>query len=384
MPRKPRVVVAAEDPGAANVLAPVAGRLRGEGCVDLAVWGLLQARPVFRRAGVLPAPGLRRDSMIRRFRSDPPDLLLVGSSEAPDSLDRRLTLLARERGVPVLSILDFWSNYITRYSGPLPSERLRFLPDLIFTMDARARRDMIRLGIPPRRIRVVGHPHLEGFVGPDRRVGRRRRHEIRQSLGLRPGEKFLCFASETYGWKYDRPTRFRPLSGSRDRTEIVLEHLLGAVEGLSRTHRLRPFVLNKLHPKNRPSEFLWLRRRRLSFPVRSVRGADNDALVQAADLVVGMTTMFLTEATYLGARVLHIVPRREEERLLQDVARHNPIARNPRELRRELRRLLVRPPPPNAPVLRRFARRHRGATGRIVRGIYDILGARNAFTKKKA
>ncbi|HEV3028109.1 MAG TPA: hypothetical protein VG457_11085, partial [Planctomycetota bacterium] len=242
MSRRPRVVVAAQDPGAANVLAPVAARLRAERRVDPVIWGLLQARAVFRRARVPLSPGLSRDSLVRRFREDPPELLLTGTNEDRDGLDRVLTLEARRLGIPVLGVLDYWSNYVARYSGPGRSERFRFLPDLVFVMDPRARRDMIRLGFPPSRLRVVGHAHLERFAGRPRQTGARGRHQMRMALGVRPGEKLLCFASETYGMTWDRAYRFPPLTESRERTEIILEHLLAALDGLRRTHGLKPFV----------------------------------------------------------------------------------------------------------------------------------------------
>jgi hypothetical protein len=382
MPRKPRVVVAAEDPGAANVLAPVASRLRADRRVELSIWALRQAREVFSRTGLYLKKTPSRAALLRRFRAFPPDLLLVGSSENPRSLDRLLTLEARHWSIPILSILDNWCNYLARYSGRRRSERLRYLPDLIFAMDASARREMVHAGIPRDRIRVVGQPHLEQFEERRRKVDLRRITAVRRSLGLRTGEILICFASETYGLRYDRSYGFRPLSGALERTIIILEHLLAAVGVLARTTRLKPVIINKIHPKNRPSEFEWVARLRLPFRVFTLHRADNDALVLAADLVVGMTSMFLLEATYLGANVLHVLPRPGEAALLQDIAQRNPVARNPRDLRRRLRELLVRPHSNRAAVLRRFASRHHGATGRIVRAIYDVLAARNAFTRQ--
>ncbi|HXX92344.1 MAG TPA: hypothetical protein VEN81_01845, partial [Planctomycetota bacterium] len=235
-----------------------------------------------------------------------------------------------------------------------------------------------------RRIRAVGHPHLEGFALRRRRAGSLRRADLRTTWGLKPGEKLLCFASETYGLKYDRSYRFRPLSRSLERTVIILEHLLSAIGRISRTGRVKVRMINKIHPKNRPSEFRWLLRRPLPCPVHTVHRAENGSLVRAADLVVGMTSMFLTEATYLGAPVLHILPRPQEEGLLQDVARFNPVARDPGELDRQLRRMLDQRVPRRSRALRRFEQRHRGATGRIVRGVYGILKARNAFTKRES
>ncbi|HEX9880285.1 MAG TPA: hypothetical protein VGB25_08845 [Candidatus Binatia bacterium] len=371
-----------QDPGAANVTAPVAARLMGDGKTALTVLCLRFAREVFRRFGVpyreLHDYGLRRQSAAAAARilaAESPDLVVVGTNEEPQSLDRWLTVTAKARGIPVVSILDYWCNYSQRFSGPSGEERFLYLPDLVFVMDEQARDEMISEGFPAEGLFISGHPYLEVCQGQSGRLSEDERGRFRRSLGVPGGGRLLTFVSETFGWTYDSSYRFKPVSGSRERTIIVLEHLLRAVTEIVKEKGLEVFILNKLHPKNSLGQFAWIQSLALPFPVRSVKRLDNSTLVQSSDLVVGMTSMFMLEAAVLGVPTLHVVPREIEEGFLGRGTRARRLARTPAELRKELLDFLAgevgkgareadAPMPLN----------HRGATVRAAGKLYQILG----------
>ena len=95
--RSPKILLAVQDPGAANVTAPVAARLMSDGRTVSTVLCHQFARAVFRRLGVpfkeLRDYGLRTVSPASAERIldlDSPDMLLVGTTEEIRSLDRWL------------------------------------------------------------------------------------------------------------------------------------------------------------------------------------------------------------------------------------------------------------------------------------------------------
>jgi hypothetical protein len=380
--RSPKVLVAVQDPGAANVVAPVAARLFNDGKTVLSVICQGFARDVLLRFSVpFKEPcdyGLRKVTSAaaeRILARESPNVLLVGTSENTQSLDRLLTVKARSLGIPVISMLDYWSNYSKRFSGMSSNERFLYLPDLIFLMDEHARNDMLAEGFPPERLFVTGHPYLEGLLVKSLLLPEKKRARFRSSLGVPEGSCLVTFASETFGWSYDPSYRFPRLSRSRERTVIVLEHLLEALSELAEENKLKVFLLNKLHPKNKLGEFRWIKNLALPFPVLSLRKTDNNALIQSSSLVVGMTSMFLLEASYLGTQTLYVVPREVEERILSGEVGFSLMARNPSELRAMLRNVLVNGRLKAPPVRdRRDGVKHQGATCRAALKLYEVLG----------
>ena len=380
--RLPKILVTVQDPGSANVTAQVATRLMSDGKVVLSVLCFKFARDVFRRLGVpfkeLHDFGLRQASPAaaeRILAMEAPDMLLVGTNEEIQSLERGLTVIAKARGIPVISLLDYWCNYTQRFSGESPDGRFLYLPDLIFIMDERAKDDMLAEGFPPERLFVTGHPYLEGYVAQTRILPGRERTRFRKALRIPDHRCLITFASETFGWTYDSSYRFPLISGSRERTIIVLEHVLRVLSEIVQETGLKIFLLNKLHPKNRLDQFHWIRDLDLPFPVRSVKRMDNPALIQSSRLVVGMTSMFLLEASALGIPTLQIVPREVEERILGASADPRLIARNPGELRISLRNLLENGRFNDSQILEcQEFMNHRGATRCATEKLYEILG----------
>lgn len=384
-PKAPKVLVAVQDPGAANVMAPVAARLIDDGKTVLSVLCVQFAGEVFRRLGVpfkgLPDYGSAEPSPAaadRILAMESPQMVLVGTNEEVQSLERWLTVKAKERGIPVVSLLDYWCNYTQRFSGEASDERFLYLPDLVLIMDEQARTDMLAEGFPANRLFVSGHPYLERYLEISRHLSEGDRIQFRKTLGLQEESRLITFASETFGWTYDSSYRFPSVSGSRERTVIVLEHLLRALSESVQESGSKIFLLNKLHPKNRPEQFAWINDLVLPFPIRSISLLDNSALIQSSQLVVGMTSMFLLEASALGALTLHIIPRKVEERIISGRGGSHRMARTPGELREILRELLKSDrsnddPGDNHPV----AINHRGATTRVTAKLYQLLGLTN-------
>jgi len=343
-----RLLIAAHDPGGATALLPVIRTLATQGLVSLRVIGDGPAASLFARAGIefehiRGGDGAGELLVVARQLLDRerPDLVLVGSSETY-TIERALTEAAARAGVPSAGLLDYWSQYVERFSGEGPGERWRYLPDLVLVMDETARDEMVALGVSPGRVAVVGHPHLSTLPRSVAPLPAAARAAFREALGVPSGGHLLTFASETFGWQWDPSYRFQPLSGKTERTVVVLEHLLAALTELVEAHQTPLLVVNKLHPKNRPEEFAWLDHLVLPFPVLTIADADNVILVQASDLVVGMTSMFMLEAACLGTPTVCVVPRAAEECMLANrYGARCAIARNPFELRRLLGQALV-------------------------------------------
>jgi hypothetical protein len=366
---RPRVLVAAEDPGAANALAPVVGMLSRDGRVEVSSACGPMAASVFERFAVpsFAESACDADGWLDRFA---PALLLLGTSENRESVDRRLHRQARRRGIPTVCLLDYWSQFAQRFSEAGPDGHLGLVPDRIFVMDEPARDALIAEGVPPERLDVTGHPYLDYFQQSAPTLRPADAAAFRASLGLASQTRLITFVSETFGFTCGEDARFEPLSTSRERTIVVLEHLLAALARIVPGLDQEVALVNKLHPKNTAGEFASVPRRSLPFTMHVLTDADNTQLLQASALVIGMTSMLLVEAACLGLPTLSILARPADDSIGPGRRAHGVVVRSPEELHTELARLLhgrtvCAAASPGAP--------HRGATRRVVDRLYYLV-----------
>src|SRR5262249_44741353 len=199
--------------------------------------------------------------------------------------------------------------------GPAyPDERFRgrgegslsFAPDRVLVPDEGTRQSFIELGMPESAVIAAGHPLFDRMRAERGRLDREGQTVVRtRVLPAAPAARlvlvFLAEISDGY-----LPELYRRHPGYRltgrgmtdTRTAVVIEEFLDASRSLGAYRVLR------LHPKNTKDEFAAYEG---EFDAISAGGAPHE-LIYAADVVVGMTTMLLVEATLLGRPTLSIVP----------------------------------------------------------------------------
>lgn len=311
------LLICAEDPGAANFLVPLVATLESEGLSST-----FFAHP--RIAETLCSRGVTfnrlegercADDLIASHR---PDVLVTGTTEFPDCFGLTLIDAARRSGVPSIAVIDMVANAAGRFRG-FGTNPLQHAPDWLAVCDDASGDAFKALGFPASRIVVCGHPHFDwirerrrDFAGEDRENWRRR---------LFPGagkRQVIVFVAESVdrlepGFSFRSQEYTLHGRGTSDyRTAIVLEELLDAVAEI----QPKPYVVLRLHPKNRETEFTAYRG---EINLLSA-GGDPVRLVWAADAVVGMTSMLLVEAQILGVPTLSILPRDGEKALIVTTA----------------------------------------------------------------
>ena len=164
----------------------------------------------------------------------------------------------------------------------------------------------------PHRIDIVGHLHLDSARSQIRKMTSSDRDRIRTEVfpDAAEGQKIITFLSEKSSGFDNSMFQRAPdytLHGSGQydgRTEIVMEEFLAACERLDK----RPYLSCRLHPKCVRADFEPLISR-----FDDVQSGGNATLyVQAADMVVGMTTSLLSEAAAMNKPTLSVLPRHAE------------------------------------------------------------------------
>lgn len=297
----PRVVTICGDPGGGNAVAPVIERLRVEGKVSVAALAYLQAVMLWSEQGIQfdVIKGDVGDGDIIKLLTEPKaSLLLTGTSINAFELEKRFIEIARKLGIASISVLDFWSNYASRFSDDEGS--LRYLPDQIAVMDSLARDEMIAAGIDGSHITITGHPALDGLEEYRYSFTQEKRAAVRENFGVASDEWLVLYASQPPTFS-DQDDSIPPPWLDRSRT---VNALLGALASLANAAGKSATLLIRPHPRERGEIYRGLAHDTVRIVVSGA--GDTRDLALAANVVVGMNTMLLVEACHLGRPTLSI------------------------------------------------------------------------------
>ena len=301
-----RVVIVARDAGAGAALAPVTRALIRDGVVGVSVIAYGKAASVFEARG-LPVLSFPEEPSVEHvtsfLRREGAPALLTGTSLQPDR-DAIFWQAASRLGIPSIALLDHWCNYAERFTDTQVFDRM---PQTIAVMDDSAAEELRRQGCPPEQVIVTGQPHFDDLVRDSARLSRA---EVRRELGVTDERTLLVFASEPqarfYGSTATDPrflgyTEADSLAAVLDTASIIVP---------------QAFVIVKLHPLEAPDAFSELADCERRVETRTIRAYPTEHLVTAADVVLGMTSVFLLEAALTGAPTISVRPHGSDDHFL--------------------------------------------------------------------
>lgn len=313
---KPPILAFVEDAGAANYLAPLVLKLSAAGWPIRFMAGGV-AREYCARHAVPIEPMADGFGIRPLLENGLAKIVMVGTSENPDSPAYQLIDAARALHIPTIGAIDSSTNTAFRFRGR-GSDSLRYAPDWLMVPDDYTRQGYIELGFDENRVVNCGHPiydsvaatraafEIEGKTAVQKRV--------LPDAGNQPIFVFLSELSDGVDPSQFRRSADYTLHGrgvENGRTEIVLEEVLDACALVTP----RPYLVLRLHPKQDQS---LLKKYSREFDFVSEGGSPLD-VVYAADLVIGMTTSLLLEAAILGSPTLSVLPRALERQWLATV-----------------------------------------------------------------
>lgn len=333
------VLLYVEDPGAVNYLGGVPDLLAKFHCSGC----LLAAGSALKYLGERGIPfqpvstAAHAEELLRSFM---PRLVIVGTSENPDTLGLRLIEAARSLGIPSAGAVDAWANAEFRFRGRSRSP-LAYAPDWLALPDESTRKAFVDLGFPSQRIVVAGHPHYDRVREVGKQLSAIGSDALRERLlpEVPPDCRVVVFLGEiseglnTEQYRRSSEYTLHGRGTSQDRTVIVMEEFLDALSCVEP----RPYTVLRLHPKNSPSDFGSLISEFDSISV----GGNPLEIVYIADLVVGMSTVLMMEAALMRRPTMSILPREREKQWLASIEMGiTPCATDRDEVRRLLSQML--------------------------------------------
>ncbi len=283
------------DAGGAEALVPVLEAVAGRG----ALAGIVADVPA---AAVLSRAGLPFTAAVSLATNDEGAWLaavgatglLTSTSWGDDPVELGFIDAARERQIPTAAIIDFWSNYRSRFVAATGQV---ILPDWIVVPDDVAAVEAASDGLPADRLIAAGNPHYERLLERSLRFGPEQRMAFRESVGVPRKATLVVFASQPIRALYGET-----LGYTEDQVLLEVRDGLGqAMEWLGH----RAVLAVRSHPRQGDPVVLSSTD---GVAVRSGNNGDPLSWVMAADLVVGMTSALLVQASLLGGRVVSVQP----------------------------------------------------------------------------
>jgi len=335
----PDIVFFAEDPGPANYVVHLPAECQNQGFTCKVLAGGPASRS-FQEAQVphedIGGLGTPKD-IIRRLS---PRALVVGTSEDPRSPGFGLLEAAKRSGLPTIGVVDAFMNAAFRFRGS-GEDPLRFAPDWIAVPDQWTKRAFSALGCRENRVVVCGHPRYDFVRQRAIELEAQGKQALRRQFfpDAQPNKRVVLFATElSKGLNLPQFLKSGEytLTGwgtSNLRTQIVLEEFLGALDDPNE----RPYMALRLHPKEAQKDFA-------AYLSRFDRISQWEPVLEvifASDLVVGLSSTILLEASLLGRPTLSILPREAEREWLPTIrAGLTPCATTREELQALLPRFL--------------------------------------------
>ncbi len=310
-----KVLVMASQPGGVNAIKPAAQMLKDRGYNILIHANTCLALPGETvTIGGVTYPD-RKESHIdickREIDSCKPDAILLGTASQKTAgreyFEQAYTLLAREKGIPTVAVVDLPISEVERFSDIYDEThgRLKFLPDKICA-DSIAYGRMIEQGFPKDRIVVTGNPHFDDIGGLVRNSEEHRKLS-RNLMGVRDHDFVLLYVSDVRSDLENLKWGFT----DGDCIDAVCK----GITDLPLRWRKDVVLVIKKHPREVQNNFDELCKKAAAYNVDVRTSAYNirhDIL--GSDLVVGIVSTALLEATMMDKDAMSLQPNPEREK----------------------------------------------------------------------
>jgi hypothetical protein len=295
-----RLLFCATDPGGAACLAPVVKlALKNH---DVIVLASEITKRIFHRGNINSEiiDCTTVDDAAQLLKRLQPDAAILGTA-APERAEAKLTIAGRNLGIWTVAVLDEWYRYQIRFGQE--DGAMTHVPDVICVQDELALTEAVAEGVPASPIRITGSPSLATYA------------DTVENLVAQPapgrladdGQSIrLLFVSERIAQGHGRAPGEHGIIGSycgftEETVRNEIADALGKID-------IRFRVLEKMHPNesNVPSPPDALHTNTTWQTITDEESLDT--VLAHCDIVVGMQSVALLEATLFGHRPISYQP----------------------------------------------------------------------------
>lgn len=311
-----KVILFSRDPGGANVIIPLVNPLREKGYI-VKLFGKDYALTKYKQVEL---DGINIDnyledvtvvSLTKFLQKEMPDIIITGTS-ANDFTEKYLWKAAEKLKIPSFAILDQWMSYGIRFSEFNLSQIDKYnvehmhcyFPTKILVMDEYAKEMMVEDGIEISRVKVVGQPYFNYLFDKAQSINKQEILDYKMSINCFDDDIIVTFATEAISQTYNEDSKALESIGYTDKT--ILYEVYQCIKSISFNYNKKIKLIIRLHPKDESSTYIDFLSRIEDKDIEVTIDKDTDTLliISASDIICGMSSMFLIEATILGKPII--------------------------------------------------------------------------------
>ena len=302
-----KILFFARDPGGANVILPVYMEMKKRHSVCIFAKDFAFKRLQMEK---IPVHDIEDECDTNVFeevdaflKTVAPDALVTGTS-LDDFTERYLWKASREQGIKAYAILDQWINLGIRFSRygygqeELYHQHMEhvYLPYKVMVMDEWTKERLLMCGIQDEKIIVTGQPYFDTVY-----------HQFEEAQSKYDKECWnVVFVSEPISQDYDGGRTSDLYWGFNEKT--IFACLYQAMRQFAECHKRKVRLIIRPHPRERSDNWENILGQVQDSSMEIVLDAKNGTfdLLKSADLVCGMSSMFLLEAAICNKPIMSI------------------------------------------------------------------------------
>lgn len=310
-----KVLLCARDPGGANTIIPLVEKLSLK--YEVLLYGKDAALEKYRQYQlegkdiVKECKTIEKEEISRFLKEKKPDFIITGTS-ADDNTEKFLWSEGKKLGISSFAILDQWVNYGIRFSRYGVSEieeywkdkTFSYLPTRIMVMDTYAKACMKQEGISEEIITVSGQPYFDQFLKDMAQITDKTIVRCKEQWNVKKDEIVIVFASEPISKTYRVEEGEDGVWGYTERT--IFQVFRNTLEKVASQKKQFVRVMIRPHPKE--DRAWWIEQlhdtQYVSYGLDSTK--DSKVTIQSADVICGMSSMFLIESAMCQKPILSI------------------------------------------------------------------------------
>jgi len=317
-----KIGIYARDPGSANIATSIYDALIDKGykvillCKDYAYTMCIDKRlPCINVTDYMNKVDIETVKKYLLFLDI--DVIITGTS-LEDNLERAIWKASCEINIKTYAILDQWMNLIERFENQPQNIKSRVFPDIIMVMDQMVYDILVNEGVESNHLRIVGQPYFEQLALKYTKKLDLLNHPIR--LNQNNTIKIL-FLSQPIDMFYNHTLGYTEYSVFSDFISM-LENIRGRIDKDLE-------IALRLHPKENKEKFLDKVSLKYNTKIYFDEEINIEESIMKSDIVVGMFSTGLFEATLIGKPILSIQvglnDLKEDKFFLKNLANNQPV-----------------------------------------------------------
>lgn len=313
-----KILLFSRDPGGANVVASLINSLT-EKEYKVKLFGkdyALTKYEQFEYTGINIMNSLKEITLesIKIFLlEEKPDFIITGTS-ADDFTEKYLWKCSEELKIPCFAILDQWMNYGIRFSrfsvSQIEEYNLNkiheYLPTKILVMDEYAKQKMIKEGIEECKIEVTGQPYFDYLIKNNNLISSEDILKYKQSKGCSDSDTIIIFATEAITKTYLDDSKAQQSIGYTDKS--IFNEIYKCIKKLSAKSNKNIKIIIRPHPKDEINNYIEFisKVEEKNIQILIDKNTDGMIAINAADIICGMSSMFLLESAIIGKPIISV------------------------------------------------------------------------------